>query len=97
MAIWHWFLHVTGISNVSGSWYGFWSGFASDIPEFAILAIIYRKLNCHADGCKRIGLHHVKGTNFITCRKHHPTHGNSVEQIHTAHAEAQAKIAREAA
>lgn len=73
--LFHWFLHVTGADNVSGSEYGFWSGFGSDLGEIALLAGLYsimRKHNCHVKGCWRIGLHIVNGTPYITCRKHHP-------------------------
>jgi hypothetical protein len=30
----------------------------------------------------------VSGTTFVTCRKHHPTNGNSAEAIAQAHADA---------
>jgi hypothetical protein len=30
-------------------------------------------------------MHHVAGTTFVTCRRHHPTQGNSAEQILNAH------------
>ena len=90
MGIWHWFLTVTGTNNTSGYWYGWWSAFASDLPEFAILIVIWRKINCHAKGCYRVGLHHVDGTPYITCRKHHPVHPGTqaatAEQIADAHA-----------
>jgi hypothetical protein len=89
MGIWHWFLTVTGTNNEGGYWYGWWSGFASDLPEFAILALVWRKVNCHAKGCLRIGLHHVDGTPYVTCRKHHPVHPGSAaataEEIAAAH------------
>ena len=32
-----WFLHIIGSDNVSGPWYGFWSGFGSDIGELVLL------------------------------------------------------------
>lgn len=72
MALWHIILHWTGIDNVSGPQYGFWSGFGSDLGELAIITIVYRKINCHAPGCWRLALHHVSGTPYVTCRKHHP-------------------------
>lgn len=68
--IWHWFLTVTGSNNTSGTWYGFWSGFGSDLMEFTVLGVLYRKLNCHEPGCWRIGLHHHK--HLVLCKKHHP-------------------------
>lgn len=88
MTIWHWLLHVTGADNVSGPWYGFWSGFGSDLGEMAIVGAVVRMVNCHAKGCWRVGLHHVAGTGFKVCGKHHPTNGNSAEHIAAAHTKA---------
>jgi hypothetical protein len=89
MGVWHWFLSVTGTSNESGLWYGWWSGFGADLTEFAIFAIVWRKVNCHAKGCFRVGLHRVDGTPYITCRKHHPVHPGkasaTAEDIAAAH------------
>lgn len=73
--MWHWFLWVTGSSNVSGKWYGFWSGFAGDIPMFLGVGVLWRKVNCHEPRCPRIGTHHVPGTHYVKCRKHHPLEG----------------------
>lgn len=84
-------LHWTGSDNVSGPEYGFWSGFGSDIAEFAILGGLiqwYRHATCHVDTCWRLGLHQVHGTQFKTCRKHHPAGGNSHQDILDAHAAA---------
>jgi hypothetical protein len=44
-AIFNWFLTVTGSNNTSGTYYGFWSGFGSDIGEFALLGVIFKGLN----------------------------------------------------
>ena len=44
----------------SGSIYGFWSGFGSDIGEVAILGGVVqlaRKHNCHTKGCWRVSQH----------------------------------------
>ena len=74
--------------SVSNGWYGFWSGFGSDLGELAIILAIWKKLNCHVDGCKRIGLHHVAGGHYIVCRRHHPDVSNAgvtVEHVHAAH------------
>lgn len=79
---WNWFLTVTGSNNTSGVWYGFWSGFGSDLGEVAIIGAgigIFRKHNCHVQGCWRIGKHPVEGTPYIVCRKHHP--GISQEKV----------------
>lgn len=88
MGVWHFLLTVTGTNNEGSYWYGWWSGFAGDIPEFAILALLWRKINCHAKGCYRIGLHHVDGTPYTTCRTHHPVHkgGGAATAEEIAHA-----------
>lgn len=68
-SIWNWFLTVTGSNNTSGTWYGFWSGFAGDLFIFGALVSFYRKHNCHDNHCWRIGKHIVDGTPY--CNKHH--------------------------
>lgn len=71
----HWLLHILGVDDVSGPYYGWWSGAGSDLGEYAILGGIIaaaRKHNCHVHRCWRLGRHAVDGTPFITCRKHHP-------------------------
>lgn len=74
-------------------WNLFWGGFGSCLTEFAIVAVVWRKVNCHAKGCYRVGLHHVDGTPYITCKKHHPIHPGSgsatADQIAQAHHAAQ--------
>ena len=75
MGIWHWILTVTGSNNTTGTWYGFWSGFGSDLGEFAIVGgfvSLYRQNNCHAKYCWRIGRRKVEGTDYTTCRRHFP-------------------------
>lgn len=67
--------HLLGLDNLSGPWYGFWSGFGSDVGEvtiFAGLIAVYRRHNCHIRGCPRIGHHQVEGTEWVVCRRHHP-------------------------
>jgi hypothetical protein len=75
----HWLAIHTGTVNEPGVYYGFWSGFGSDIGEYAIVLGLgaglyhaFRRHNCHEPRCWRIGLHRVEGTPFIACRKHHP-------------------------
>lgn len=75
--MWRLLLHITGADDESGVWYGFWSGFAGCLPEFAALGLVWRKVNCHARGCPRIGVHQVRGSHFVTCRKHHPDHAGA--------------------
>lgn len=65
-------LHVLGVDNVSGQWYGFWSGFAGDLSILAAPLVLMRKHNCHVRGCPRLGRHPVAGTTYAVCRRHHP-------------------------
>ena len=87
-------LTFIGVYNPSSRWYLFWGGFGSCLTEFAIVGLVWRKVNCHAKGCYRVGLHKVDGTPYITCKKHHPVHPGSssisAAQIAEAHAVAQA-------
>ena len=69
----YWFLHYTGISNEAGPWYGFWSGFGSDIGELAILGglvTVVRHWNCCVPGCWRLG-HPDPEHGHPACRHHH--------------------------
>lgn len=73
--IWQWFLHYTGANNESGAWYGFWSGFGSDVGEITLVGAlvgVYRKNACHELRCWRLGHHPVQGTPYKACRRHHP-------------------------
>jgi len=87
----HLIAHWLGLDNAAGSVYLFWSGFAGDLAEFAVVGVLWRRLNCHAKGCYRLGLHTVPGTHFVTCRKHHPVLGGepaTAEEIAEAHSQA---------
>ena len=65
------FLRTFGIDEDRAP--GICSGAASSvISPLGTLFVLLRRLNCHASGCWRIGIHHVVGTPFVTCRKHHP-------------------------
>jgi len=74
----HWMYHWMGIDNTGGIIYAFWSGFGSDLGEFAIfwgLFANYKKHVCHVDHprfCWRIGTHPVAGTPYRVCKRHHP-------------------------
>jgi hypothetical protein len=83
MIVLHWLAVFVGVRN--DSWATWWGGFGADLPEFAIFLVLYRKFVCHADTCRRLGVHRVVGTPFTTCRKHHPHGGNSAEAILDAH------------
>jgi hypothetical protein len=96
--MWHAILHFFGVIDESGKGYAFWSGIGSDIGEVAIIGAVvgmYRKHNCQATGCWRIGKHPVEGTGFITCRKHHPVISSdgplTADDIAQAHRDAHAK------
>lgn len=78
----HWLAHWLGLLNASGPIYSFWSGFGSDLTEFALLvgAVgLYKHHNCAWKGCPRFARKHwqVKGTPLRTCH-HHAT-----RQCHT--------------
>ena len=112
LAIWlhaalvgHWLQVHTGIINESGPYYGFWSGFGSDIEEFGILgaigAAVYqlvKKYNCHEPGCWRIGNHPAAGGQFVLCYRHHPDYRGKkpthelIERLHQQHLERQAVL-----
>ena len=71
--IFHIFLNWSGSSNPSGNQYGFFSGFGSDLAEFAIVGALigaYKHHNCAVPRCPRFGHHEVKGTHYKTCHKH---------------------------
>lgn len=80
--------HILGLDNASGGFYLFWSGCGSDLAYLSIFALAYRRLNCHTDRCRRIGLHKVSGTPYVTCRKHHPAIPQRVTAEHIAAAHA---------
>lgn len=93
--VWHGMLVFFGLTNASGRAYAFWSGIGSDIGELTIiggLVAIYRKHNCHARGCWRVGRLAVAGTPYVVCHRHHPDHDGArkatAETIARAHAEA---------
>ena len=100
-----WLQVHTGTINESGPYYGFWSGFGSDIEEFGILgaigAAIYqmiKKYNCHTPGCWRIGQHPAAGGQFQLCYLHHPDYQGRkptrelIERLHREHLEREAAI-----
>jgi hypothetical protein len=71
-ALLHWLAVHTGTVNEAGPYYGFWSGFGSDLGEVALVGAVlggYKKHNCHQPRCWRIGRHVVDGTPW--CNRHH--------------------------
>jgi hypothetical protein len=101
----HWLAVHTGIVDMSGPYYAFWSGFGSDIAEFSLvgtaLAGVYqlnRKLNCHQRGCWRIGTHPAAGGQFLLCSRHHPDYQGKkptaelIERLHRRYIEREEAI-----
>lgn len=84
-----WWSAHTGTANESGPYYGFFSGFGSDLGEVTLVAglfAFFRHSNCHVKGCLRFGKP-VEGTPYRACHKHHPAHEGekrnvSIETIH---------------
>jgi hypothetical protein len=77
-------LQFMGVDNLSGPWYGFWSGIGSDIGEVTLIGAatsLYWRHTCHAKRCWRIGRHPVEGTPHIVCRRHHPHDTPTAQQI----------------
>jgi hypothetical protein len=101
----HWLGVHTGTLNEPGPYYGFWSGFGSDLAEFGILGAIatgiyqlVKKYNCHEPGCWRVGTYEAAGGQFLLCYRHHPDFRGSkpshdlIVRLHEEHAAQQAAI-----
>jgi hypothetical protein len=101
----YWLQVHTGTINESGPYYGFWSGFGSDLEEFGILGAIgagiyqlVKKYNCHEPGCWRVGQHPAAGGQFLLCYRHHPDYRGRkpthelIERLHREHLERQAAM-----
>jgi hypothetical protein len=96
----HWLQVHLGIIDEAGPYYGFWSGFGSDLAELSILGAIgtavyqqVRKFNCHQPGCWRIGNHPAAGGQFMLCYRHHPDYqgrppgADLIKRLHREHIE----------
>jgi hypothetical protein len=80
-----------------GPYYGFWSGFGSDLGEATLITAVlaamthtFRVHNCEVHHCWRIGRHST-AANHCVCRKHHPGLSNrapTAQEIVLAHEEA---------
>ena len=78
--------------------YNAFSGWVGDLSLITLLATaltliagVYHHLNCHTDGCKRIGKHRLAGGKFLVCgrclRADGFTPGRiTVQHIHAEHA-----------
>jgi hypothetical protein len=100
-----WLQVHTGTINEPGPYYGFWSGFGSDLEEFGILGAVgagiyqlVKKYNCHEPGCWRVGQHSAAGGQFLLCYRHHPDYQGRkpthelIDQLHREHREREAAI-----
>lgn len=72
-------LHVLGVDNLAGPWYGFWSGFAGDLVYLGAAWAIVRRNNCHVNRCWRLG--RLQAGEFKVCRRHHPDGAPDVRTI----------------
>jgi hypothetical protein len=101
----HWLAVHTGTNDTSGVYYGFWSGFGSDLAEFGILGAIgtgvyqlVKKYNCHEPGRWRVGTHPAADGQFLLCYRDHPDYQGTkpthdlIVRMHQQHAEHQAAI-----
>lgn len=82
--LWYWIEVHTGTVNESGPYYGFWSGFGSDIAEVALIGgLIHmaRARNCDVTGCLRLKSYMVDGTPWKACKKHHPHIDEAVTRV----------------
>jgi hypothetical protein len=72
------FLTVLDVTNGSGRWYLWWSGFFANVTIFAAVIVFYRKHNCHVRSRLRLGSHPAvdeNGVQHVVCRRHHPDLG----------------------
>jgi hypothetical protein len=106
----HWLAVHTGTVNEPGPYYGFWSGFGSDLTEVGVIGAIstgiyqlVKRYNCHEPGCWRVGTHPADGGQFSLCYRHHPdfqgqkpTH-EMIARLHREQKERQAAIHTELA
>lgn len=88
---WWWFEVHSGTVHESGPYYGFFSGFGSDLGELTLIGAVivgYRKVNCHEPHCFRIAHHEyaMNGVTYKFCRKHMPgvDHKNRVRATDAA-------------
>jgi hypothetical protein len=73
----HWIAVHTGTVNEGGPYYGWWSGFASDLGEYTIAISItagvvhtFRRHNCGAKRCWRISRHPAADGAHRICTHH---------------------------
>jgi len=98
--IWWWIEIHTGTVNEPGPYYGFFSGFGSDLGEYAIVVGVehtaymnWKHLNCHDPHCLWIGRYPDASGQFRYCHRHHPDFGGKpptrehMYRVHRIHKE----------
>jgi hypothetical protein len=79
------------MDDLSGPFYGWWSGAGSDLSELGILAALLthiRHINCEVRGCWRLG-RHATAAGHKVCRHHHPDGAPIAKAVKIAHHTAQ--------
>lgn len=84
----NWLLHLLGVDDVAGRWYGFWSGAGSDLGYLGIIAALARRHNCEVKGCWRLG-RHATAAGHRVCRYHHPDGHLTAQAVQAAHDDAE--------
>jgi hypothetical protein len=93
-----WLAVHTGLTDLTSSYYAFWSGFGSDLAEIGLIGAVatgvyqmVRKYNCHQRGCWRVGNRPAAGGQFYLCWRHHPDYSGGkptkelIAQLHRDH------------
>lgn len=91
--IWYWIEVHTGTVNESGPYYGFFSGFGSDIGEVTVItgvALLIWHMNCHTPGCKRL-TRQTTPDGYKLCRKCLPKSKKELG-LHEVHDDHQRKV-----
>lgn len=85
--VFNWFEHGSGMTNLSGPEYGFWSGFGSDITELALIITlitgsvkVYQNTRCHVDTCHKHGKYPFQ--HYKLCKNHHPNVPDKLTHLH---------------
>ena len=91
-------IHLLGIDTQQSDNYDFVSGVGPMLEaalfQSTIIVGLWHTVNCHTDGCLRIGRHHIAGQQYKVCRRchdkitGHPRRGLTIEHfrhLHQAH------------
>lgn len=92
--LWHWFEVHTGTINESGPYYGFFSGFGSDLGEYAIIVSLfhaYYRTTCHEPSCFWPG-HIMADGHTRSCWHHNPEGRPKRGHVARKHAEHQERL-----